>query len=1325
MRVNGNYYNNGNANYLQLVFTGDGVQHFTSPVFPVSDTDIESTKTGGLVQCDDDILLNGCTVDFSWDVFSLQNGDFNITGGILQNVGIVGNGFKLISDGNGGTANVALEDLSIEGHLYLGGDNISFDDVTLTGTISQRGTYNNDTHITTTGGFTNNGHIIDIDTYRLFFYIKDVVVNNGEWVSERLTFDGDDMHYIESLGAKPFEVDDIAISAKGGDVSITNELFLLNADVNLGGQNLYIPDAGILSLNNSSIQETMVIGDDFSTMDCSNNSWLSGSTFTDVFISGSVDTRVNTFVDCVLEAAMQNDSHGYDATIGFEGNFTNNGSMINRPSYSYELFSNVFGHVYNYGTWEIEKNNWQGLLDQDIYLMEDSEINTPSEFYSMIGTAGYQWYKNDEEIEGETINRLDFASITLADRGYYHCETDEGTSRTVRICTPIFIDLVDEAYFCQYESVMIEATPTSGEGPYTYSWTPAEGLSDPNIANPIANPAEPTVYFCTITDAIGCKGEASIFVQQYPQLYVDVGEDEEICLNDIISLPGNATGGELDYEYVWTPTTGLNNPNIANPNASPEVTTTYTLTVTDGNGCVESDQTTITVHPLPSFSYEISGTVFCFGEEITFTEYFTGTAPWTVEGFLNGSPDSFTTSNNPEYFTMEASESFYWEPLTVTDGNGCTSPVNQSVNVTVHPLPTFTYELSDTEVCFGEEVTFINHFTGTAPWTIEFMYNGVLSSFTTSDNPEYFTEVFDETTVYEPLIVTDATNCSSEINQPNTIIVNPRPVAYELSSVGPYCWDVPTTITVAGSEVGVSYLLIRDGNTPEFTVEGTGSTIEFNFIPGEGFYTVRGTNTTTDCENMMTGSIIMEIDYAPVIVEQMGDDHRLIGTSKTWIADASGTNPLTYNWYFEGDLVQSGPSNTYTKTNLTLDDTGEYWFIVENLCGDEQSESMYFTVLDEQPVTIPAGWSGISTYLNVWDDEVDDIYQYVLSDLIIVNDFEHMYWPGQNINTYTDGLWDTYTGAQIKMSAPATLDFQGLHLDEFIVYLNEAWTYMPVLNQTPVPAYDLFMQAPEQIIIAKDIAGTGVYWPQYGINTLDMLNPGLAYLVKVSEATEVDFGLITKSGPIGSKEFRPQNVTTWNDPLYSNISHTIALPNNVATSVLMPGDWIGVFNTVGTCCGIIEYNGNSTAIPAFGDDNTTYETDGLQDSEWMTFMSYRPSSNETFDLVVEYDASAGETGYFAVNGMSVISGLKAGETGIGDDSQSQIRVYPNPTNGIVFIEGISIDSQLEITNAAGQVVYQSDAIGKQSIDLSNQARGLYSIRITNQKFTSIHKVMVE
>jgi hypothetical protein len=219
--------------------------------------------------------------------------------------------------------------------------------------------------------------------------------------------------------------------------------------------------------------------------------------------------------------------------------------------------------------------------------------------------------------------------------------------------------------------------------------------------------------------------------------------------------------------------------------------------------------------------------------------------------------------------------------------------------------------------------------------------------------------------------------------------------------------------------------------------------------------------------------------------------------------------------------------------------------------------------------------------------------------------------------------------------------------------------------------------------------------------------------------------LITKSGTIGTNEFRPQNVTPWNNPVYSNSSHTIALPKNVATSALMNGDWIGVFNAEGICCGIVEYNGTSTAIPAFGNDNTTYETDGLLESEWMNFKAYRPTTKEIFDLTLEFDASANESGYFVVNGMSVISGLKAGATGTGNVGQTQIRVYPNPTNGVVFIEGISLDSQIEITNAAGQVVYTTEALGKQSINLGNQATGLYSIRITNQKFTSVHKVMVE
>ena len=68
----------------------------------------------------------------------------------------------------------------------------------------------------------------------------------------------------------------------------------------------------------------------------------------------------------------------------------------------------------------------------------------------------------------------------------------------------------------------------------------------------------------------------------------------------------NGSGGGT---YSWSPVDGLSNPNIANPVANPEVTTTYTLTVTNGI-CVKTDKVVVTVNPPPvvtlGYSYKKS-----------------------------------------------------------------------------------------------------------------------------------------------------------------------------------------------------------------------------------------------------------------------------------------------------------------------------------------------------------------------------------------------------------------------------------------------------------------------------------------------------------------------------------------------------------------------------------------------------------------------------------------------------------------------------------------------------------------------------------------------
>jgi len=950
----------------------------------------------------------------------------------------------------------------------------------------------------------------------------------------------------------PFEVADITVSALGGDVSITDYLYLLNTDVDLNGQNLYIPDAGILDLDNSSISDAMVFGDDFSTINGSNDAWLSGSTFNSVFISGSIDTRVNTYVDCVLDGLLQNDDYSVHPTVVFEGNFTNDGSIINRPSYNYDLYANIFGHVYNYGTWEIDECRWQGSSDQDIYLMEASEINTPSEFQAMIGTTGFQWYKNDILIGGATTYHLDFTSITAAERGYYHCVTNEGSSRTITVCTPLDIDLDAEAWFCQYESVMLDPQVSAGQGPYTYSWFPVEGLSDPNIQNPLASPTEPTVYKVIITDAIGCEGESDIFVQQYPQLNASAGNDKEICYGFSTSLNGSTWGGEPDYTYEWSPATGLSNPNIANPTASPFSTTFYTLTVTDANGCVETSDASVTVNVLPeAYGLSQDSTHFCYG--------------------------------------------------------------------------------NDTIIC----------------WLLD-------------------------------------------------------------------------------SQVGVDYHLQVNGvpNPGGEVFAGTGETIPiWATTTVQGHYTLKGINTTTGCQKIMTGSVMIFIDFLPEVVDQSGDEIVLLGDNTTLWVDVTSTQPPWLQWYKDGEMIDGANDHQLQITDANFDDTGEYFCIVTNNCDVTLSEPLVILVLERQTIEIPAGWSGYSTYLDVHDPDLPVMFDQLAGNMVIVSDFNSMYWPSGGINTYLD--WVTQRGSQIKLTETETFSVDGMFTGDNTLVLAEGWHYLPVLSESTVDASDLFTQAGVDLAIAKDIAGTRVYWPGYGIYTLDVLDPGSAYLIKLNSACEIDFGLSLKNMKFKRTPKQSENKSSWNTPVYTPESHLIALPENVAQQVLKLGDFVGVFTYNNTCTGLQEYTGGSLAITAFGDDITTSEQDGFTAGDAMTLKIYRSESKELFETEVVFDTETGNGNWYTANGISVISMLKAVPASNKNPFSTTLYIYPNPSDGMIHISGIIPGTTVEVLDAMGKTVYQTTLTGESTINLTSQPSGLYNLRITSGDQTTQKKIVIK
>jgi gliding motility-associated-like protein len=150
----------------------------------------------------------------------------------------------------------------------------------------------------------------------------------------------------------------------------------------------------------------------------------------------------------------------------------------------------------------------------------------------------------------------------------------------------------NDTSFCPGGQAQLNAT-----GANSYSWSPAAGLNNPGIANPIATPGSTTQYIVAGTTANGCTAKDTVSITVYPKTVVTKSNDTVICKNSLAQL--SAGGGII---YNWSPSTSLSNASISNPTATPVVNTTYYVVVTDGNNCKGTDSIKVSIRPDPVFT---------------------------------------------------------------------------------------------------------------------------------------------------------------------------------------------------------------------------------------------------------------------------------------------------------------------------------------------------------------------------------------------------------------------------------------------------------------------------------------------------------------------------------------------------------------------------------------------------------------------------------------------------------------------------------------------------------------------------------------------------
>src|SRR5690554_1720260 len=440
----------------------------------------------------------------------------------------------------------------------------------------------------------------------------------------------------------------------------------------------------------------------------------------------------------------------------------------------------------------------------------------------------------------------------------------------------------------------------------------------------------------------------TVVVNSLPTVSVSA-TDTEICQGSSTSLTASGASS-----YSWSPSTGLDATTGAIVNATPPSTTTYTITGTDGNGCENTAQITVTVNPLPTAS--ISGNAeVCLGDAeptITFTGA-NGTAPYTFTYNINGGANQTVSSTGNTATVLAPTNTdgtFTYNLVSVEDASStsCSQSQSGSVTITVNPLPTASIS-GNTDVCLGDgepTITFTGA-NGTAPYTFTYNINsGANQTVISTGNTATITAptTTDGTFTYNLISVEDAssTNCSQSQSGSVTITVNPLPTVSVSTADAEICEGASTTLTASGAD---SYSW-----SPATGLSATtGASVTANPTTTTT-YTVTGTDNN-GCQN--TAQITVIVNPLPT-ASISGNTEVCLGETEPTITftGANGTAPYIFTYNIDGGANQTviSTGNTATITApTTTDGIFTYNLIsVEDAsstnCSQSQSGSVTITV---------------------------------------------------------------------------------------------------------------------------------------------------------------------------------------------------------------------------------------------------------------------------------------------------------------------------------------------------------------------------------------------
>jgi len=361
----------------------------------------------------------------------------------------------------------------------------------------------------------------------------------------------------------------------------------------------------------------------------------------------------------------------------------------------------------------------------------------------------------------------------------------------------------------------------------------------------------------------------------------DAGTDDTLCLGNTLVLNASASGGTSSYGFAWFADATLSDTSIANPVASPVVTTSYSVIVTDLiTGCSDTGMVTVTVMPGTIADAGIDDTV-CSGNCSQLLASGGITYSWSPGASLSDS-----TIANP----LACPSTTINYVVTVMNAAGCSDM--DTVTIVVNSTLVISITPSADTICFGDTTTL------TASGALTYLWNPTSS---VSDSTASIVSAYPTSTTTYTVNGVDGNGCISDTNI--TVLVS-VPVVSVTPSPGTVC-GIGDSVMLTASGV-LTYLW-----SPSDSLSNITGAVVYANPTANTVYTVVGTDTL-GCVDTETVSV--QISAAIPVPVFSADTTSGCGSVTVSFTNTS-TDAIGYSWNLPGgttaDTTLQDPVVTY------------------------------------------------------------------------------------------------------------------------------------------------------------------------------------------------------------------------------------------------------------------------------------------------------------------------------------------------------------------------------------------------------------------------------